>query len=115
MNGDTMTAGHRLIVYGTLAPGQVNEGQLSALNGEWQSGTVRGTLIEEGWGADHGCPGMVLDPMGAEIKVHVFTSQDLPDHWARLDAFEGKEYRRTETIVSTEEGELPAMIYQISV
>ncbi|MEM8790120.1 MAG: gamma-glutamylcyclotransferase family protein [Pseudomonadota bacterium] len=109
----TLTADHRLVVYGTLAPGQVNAGQLAGLNGEWQRGTVTGTLIASGWGAAHNCPGMVPDPAGEIVEVHLFTSPDLPEHWARLDAFEGADYRRALTTVRTEGGEVEAWIYQV--
>ncbi|MEM6933992.1 MAG: gamma-glutamylcyclotransferase family protein [Pseudomonadota bacterium] len=110
---NTPGAQHRLATYGTLAPGQANADQLDGLKGTWQTGTVRGKLIEEGWGADHGCPGLILGPEGQEVTVHLFTSTDLSEHWDRLDAFEGAEYRRTVTFVATEAGVVSAMIYEI--
>ncbi len=99
MSNTSMTAEHRLVTYGTLAPGRVNHGQVAQLAGNWNQGTVRGILIEEGWGADHGCPGIRLDPTGTAVDVFVFESAELPDHWQRLDAFEGHEYRRTRVFV----------------
>ncbi|MEM7668035.1 MAG: gamma-glutamylcyclotransferase family protein [Pseudomonadota bacterium] len=109
----TPGAEHRLAVYGTLEPGQVNANQLDGLTGLWETGTVRGTLIEDGWGADHGCPGRILTVDGPEVAVHLFTSPDLTDHWDRLDAFEGADYRRTITFVTTGAGVVSAMIYAI--
>jgi hypothetical protein len=50
----------RAATCGTLAPGQVNEHVLSDLDGTWLTGTVRGRLLDEGWGEAHGCPGIVL-------------------------------------------------------
>ncbi|MEM9046338.1 MAG: gamma-glutamylcyclotransferase family protein [Pseudomonadota bacterium] len=111
----TLTADHRLVVYGTLAPGQVNEGQLTDLTGTWGRGTVKGTLIQSGWGAAHNCPGMTLNADGEPVEVQLFTSSDLPDHWARLDAFEGADYQRSLTKVETPHGEVEAWIYQVSV
>ena len=103
----------RLATYGTLVPGRVNAGQLAELEGTWRQGSVRGRLVEAGWGAKLGCPGLILDPTGPAVEVHVFESPDLPDHWPRLDAFEGAGYRRVATQVSTADGELEASIYVI--
>ena len=87
---------HRLAVYGSLAPGEVNAWVLEPLEGAWFSGGfVRGRLHREGWGADHGFPGLELDSDGEPVPVDVFVSRELPDHWNRLDAFEGEDYRRT--------------------
>ena len=101
----------RLATYGTLAPGRQNHGQLSDLPGRWLVGHVRGSLIEAGWGATLGYPGMILEPDGAPIEVFVFESRALVDHWQRLDAFEGPGYRRIMVDVSTDEGVLTASIY----
>lgn len=106
-----MTIDHRLATYGTLAPGRVNHHQLAALAGKWTTGTIRGRLIEAGWGAALGYPALVLDQAGDLIEVHLFTSADLPVHWDRLDAFEGAEYRRAEVLVETPEGQVSAWIY----
>ncbi|MEI6644371.1 MAG: gamma-glutamylcyclotransferase [Novosphingobium sp.] len=106
-----MTIDHRLATYGTLAPGRVNHHQLAGLAGEWTVGTIRGRLVETGWGAALGYPALVLDEGGEAIAVHLFSSADLPKHWARLDAFEGAEYRRGEVMVETAAGLVPAWIY----
>ena len=102
-----------LATYGTLAPGRVNNHQLAELKGVWHQGSVRGRLIESGWGAELGYPGLILDPSGPAIDVFIFESLDLPDHWPRLDEFEGVGYQRAVTQVSTSEGDLPASIYVI--
>ena len=101
----------RLATYGTLAPGRPNEGQLAGLEGRWCHGVVRGTLIQSGWGADLGYPALVLDPAGPEVAVQVFESPTLPQHWERLDAFEGPGYERVLTSVSTPAGTVAASIY----
>ena len=103
----------RLATYGTLAPGRQNHGQLSDLPGRWIVGHVRGTLIEAGWVRTWGYPGLVLDPDEAPIEVFVFESRALPEHWPRLDTFEGAGYRRIAVDVRTAEGVLPASIYVI--
>ena len=101
----------RLAVYGSLAPGRPNHHQLNELSGRWIEGPVRGQLLQEGWGAELGYPGLVLDPGGPTVGVQVFESPDLADHWTRLDEFEGSGYRRTVTAVSTDEGDQLASIY----
>ncbi len=104
----------RLATYGTLAPGRANNGQLADLKGTWRQGTVRGKPVEEGWGANLGYPGLILDPSGQVVDVFVFESLDLPHHWSRLDKLEGAGYRRVVTQVRTEDGDLDASIYVIN-
>ena len=101
----------RLATYGTLAPGRPNHGQLSDLPGRWLIGHVRGTLIEAGWGAKFGYPGLILGPDAPPVEVHVFEFRALLDWWPRLDAFEGAGYRRVTVEVSTTEGVLSSSIY----
>ena len=102
----------KLFVYGTLGPGRPNENVLSAIGGSWESATVTGNLREQGWGAEMGYPGIVLDETGMEVKGFVFTSQNLSDHWPSLDAFEGEAYRRVLTKVKPKNGcTIDAYIY----
>lgn len=114
MTSGDKAAEARLAVYGTLAPGRANHHQLAALKGQWRRGTVRGKLTDAGWGAALGYPGLVLDPSGPVVEVHLFESADLPDHWPRLDAFEGPGYRRVVTQVRTADGDVGACIYVIA-
>jgi gamma-glutamylcyclotransferase (GGCT)/AIG2-like uncharacterized protein YtfP len=109
-----MNAQHRLATYGTLGPGRPNHHQLSNLEGEWSRGSVRGDLREEGWGAAQGFPGLVLMPDGETVAVDLFVSDDLPEHWSRLDAFEGDGYRRVVTAVLTPDGVVDACIYVLA-
>lgn len=104
----------RLATYGSLAPGRVNHHQLTMLRGHWSRGTVRGDLRNSGWGSALGFPGLVLDPAGISIDVYIFESEDLANHWARLDEFEGPGYRRVVARVSTSFGELDAWIYVLA-
>ena len=87
----------RLFVYGTLAPGRPNEHVLAQVPGTWEPATVRGTLLQEGWGAAVGYPGIVLDNRGSEVHGFIFSSEELSAHWARLDQFEGDGYERVVT------------------
>ena len=89
----------QLFVYGTLAPGRPNEHVLSAIGGSWDAASVTGSLRQEGWGAAMGYPGIDLDEHGDEVQGFLFSSEKLLDHWAKLDAFEGKSYERVLTVV----------------
>jgi gamma-glutamylcyclotransferase (GGCT)/AIG2-like uncharacterized protein YtfP len=101
----------RLSVYGTLAPGKPNHHQLDGMAGDWADGIVRGRLINEGWAAAGGYPALVLDPIAGNVEVQVFTSPDLPAHWARLDAFEGEDYRRVAVAVAIGDALVEAWVY----
>jgi gamma-glutamylcyclotransferase (GGCT)/AIG2-like uncharacterized protein YtfP len=105
----------RLATYGTLGPGRPNHGELRDVPGRWLTGQVRGSLMEAGWGAELGYPGLILDDDGPLIDVDVFESPELPYHWLRLDEFEGPGYRRVAVDVTTVEGVLPASIYVLTV
>lgn len=110
----TMAPECRLATYGTLGPGRSNHHQLAGLRGEWSRGSVRGDRYEDGWGAAQGYPGLVLKPDGPTVTVDLLSSNDLPDHWARLDAFEGAGYRRVVTEVNTPAGVVSACIYVLA-
>lgn len=103
----------RLATYGTLGPGRPNHHHVAMLRGSWTVGTVRGQLRAEGWGAAQGYPGLILG-QGDEVRVDVLESADLPDHWARLDAFEGDGYRREIAEVTTADGLIRACIYVLA-
>lgn len=106
---------HRLFVYGTLAPGRPNEHVLADIPGEWEPAIVTGTLLQEGWGAAVGYPGIVLDQQGGEVEGFLFSSERLAEHWARLDEFEGEGYERVVTAVKRKDGTVvEAYIYKLS-
>ena len=105
----------RLFVYGTLQPGAPNEHVMSAIGGEWQTAASKGTLRQEGWGADLGYMGLVLDESGSDVQGYVFTSAALSDHWDELDSFEGEGYERVVTFVTLPNGEqVQAYVYVLS-
>jgi len=87
----------RLFVYGALAPGRPNEHVLAEVPRRWEPATVKGTLLQEGWGVAVGYPGIVLDELGGEVHGFIFSSEELAEHWARLDDFEGDGYERVVT------------------
>lgn len=104
----------RLFVYGTLAPGRPNEHVLADVEGTWEPATVKGTLLQEGWGAAAGYPGIVLDDRGGDVHGFIFSSEALSALWDRLDAFEGDGYARVVTSVELEDGTVvTAYIYAL--
>lgn len=106
---------NRIFVYGTLAPGRPNEHVLSCVSGTWEPATVRGTLVEEGWGAAAGYPGIVLSETAGKVHGLVFTSTELAAHWDRLDAFEGDGYVRLLVVATLASGDcVDAYVYALS-
>lgn len=105
---------HRLFVYGSLAPGRLNGHVLADVPGEWEPATVTGTLLQEGWGAALGYPGIVLDERGDEVEGLLFSSESLAGYWDRLDAFEGDGYERALAKVKLRDGTVvDACIYRL--
>lgn len=79
----------RLAAYGTLRPGESNHHLLADVAGTWLDGTVEGVrFIVNGYPAFKSQVGV------GEVPVSVLTSTALPEHWPRLDDFEGPDYRR---------------------
>ena len=105
----------RLFVYGTLAPGRPNEHILARVPGKWEPATVTGRLVQEGWGAAEGYPAIVLDQRGGEVEGFVFSSDNLTEHWNRLDEFEGENYERVLTTAKLKDGSpVEAYIYKLN-
>ncbi len=106
----------RLFVYGTLAPGRPNEHILADVPGTWGPATVRGSLLQEGWGAAVGYPGIVVTEYGDQIEGFLFTSEELAAHWTRLDKFEGDGYVRVLVSVQLQDGAtVEAYVYALAV
>ena len=103
---------HRLFVYGTLAPGRSNAHVLAGVSGTWESATIRERLLPDGWGAAAGFPAVVLGDDQPEVHGLLFSSEELSEHWERLDLFEGDGYDRVLTPVRLERNrEVQAYIY----
>lgn len=87
---------------------------MAAIGGEWTGATIRGRLVESGWGAEIGFPGLVIDEDGKSIAGYVFTSTNFEAHWSQLDRFEGDEYRRLKTSVVLDNGSVvDAFVYTL--
>lgn len=102
-----------LFVYGTLAPGERNAHIMEGMVGNWRRASVRGKRFESGWGRHKGAPGFYPNPQGEIVHGLIFSSDDLPAHWDRLDAFEGSDYDRVPIIATLETGDtIEAYIYR---
>lgn len=107
-----------LFVYGTLAPNQPNAHILDPINGTWQLAHIFGKLLPNGIGATLGFPAVIPDTIhenkGEIVQGLVFSSNELGEHWQRIDDFEGDGYLRTEVEAMLENGEkLTAFVYSL--
>ena len=98
-----------LFVYGTLAPGHINEHILAPLLGTWTDEQISGSLHDAGLGATYRCPGLRLENSTIDhmdlsrgncsvVNGLLFESNELRKIWARLDELEGQEYQPQLTI-----------------
>lgn len=103
-----------LFVYGTLGPGRPNAHILEKIGGTWREGHVAGSLINKGWGAEMGYPGIILDNSGNRVQGFLFISENLQRHWQVLDEFEGTQYERVPVKVTKDNGEtVSSCIYML--
>lgn len=103
-----------LFVYGTLQPGAPNEHILADVEGVWERATVRGHLVDRGWGAEAGYAGLVLDAAGPTVPGYVLSSEHLEAVWSKLDAFEGLEYeRRSATAMRVQGATVEVYLYAL--
>ncbi len=79
---------HRLVVYGTLAPGKANSHRLQDFDGCWIEAQVGGQLREHDGFVEFVWKGP------KRLPVQVLTSLQLPQKFADLDRFEGPRYLR---------------------
>jgi len=77
-----------LAVYGTLAPGETNHRLVVLLDADWSPCTVKGRRSMRRY------PVFTWDPTAEAVAMQLMRSADLGSAWARLDRFEGTDYRR---------------------
>ena len=101
-----------LFVYGTLMPNCPHGNVLEDIVGKFVPATVSGKLIDAGWSAGMGYPGIKLDRGNDTIHGFLFTSSNLINHWDSLDDFEGEEFVRVPVRVERyDEFEVDTFIY----
>ncbi|WP_083232910.1 gamma-glutamylcyclotransferase family protein [Endozoicomonas atrinae] len=103
----------RLFVYGTLAPGRENHHVLEKVSGTWEPATLKGFLLDRGWEAVMGYPGIMPSDEGDEVKGWVLSSGVLAQYWTHIDDFEGREYRRVPAMVKLKGQSVEAFVYAI--
>lgn len=91
----------RLVAYGSFRPGGANAAAVADLAGSWNEGSVYGTIEDM-----HGVPVLSWGYGGDPVDVLIFSSDDLPRHFERLDEFEGSRYQRILVHVERADGEL---------
>jgi len=80
---------NRLVVYGSLAPGEANHHVVAGLNGSWRPCVITGTIsLHDGYRIFR------WEKNGPRIDAQLLISSELPSHWQTLDEFEGADYRR---------------------
>jgi gamma-glutamylcyclotransferase (GGCT)/AIG2-like uncharacterized protein YtfP len=79
----------KLVVYGSLAPGEVNHELLADITGDWEQCYIRGAIAES-----RGLRRLHRGPAYDELTAKLFASKELPLLWQRLDSFEGTSYKR---------------------
>ena len=103
-----------LFVYGTLMPNCPNSYVLENIVGKFVPATVKGKLIDAGWSASMGYPGIRLEMGDDTIHGFLFYSDNLINHWENLDIFEGEEFIRAPVIVERyDEVEVQTYIYTL--
>lgn len=106
---------NRLFAYGTLCPNRENAHIMANIDGLWQKAYVRGVIHTLDWGPDQGLPAIVLDSGAPQVAGFLFSSDELDQHWDRLDEFEGFQYERVQVEIQLETGEkLEAWTYQMN-
>lgn len=87
---------------------------LEEIGGKFIPATVKGKLIDAGWSASMGYPGIRLDAGEDTIHGFLFYSTNLINHWEYLDEFEGAEFERTPVLVERyDELEVDTFIYAL--
>jgi len=103
-----------LFVYGTLMPNCPNGHVLEEIVGKFVPATVQGKLVDAGWSAGMGYPGIRLDKKRDTIHGYLFYSSNLINHWDNLDEFEGAEFVRTPvTVERYDELDVDTYIYML--
>ncbi len=97
---------HKLITYGTLAPGMPNHYIISDLQGNWEKCWINGYIDDV-----HGLPVFHWDTSRPLIEMQLFVSPGLSKKWSLIDKFEGSSYKRRLITAKTNTGITVAYIY----
>ncbi|MEO1316125.1 MAG: gamma-glutamylcyclotransferase family protein [Pseudomonadota bacterium] len=110
-----LTSEHRLATYGTFPPGRENHHVVATIGGAWHQGWVEGRVRPALRGRWQGFSGFEPAPGGPRLDAFLLEAPALPQHWDRLDAFEGDAFRRLVIDFHLAGGGvLPAQIYVLA-
>ncbi|MEM7498837.1 MAG: gamma-glutamylcyclotransferase family protein [Pseudomonadota bacterium] len=110
-----LNAEHRLATYGTFPPGRENHHVVAPIGGHWREGFLQGRTRAARRGRWTGFAGFEPLPGGPYLPAFLLEAEALPDHWARLDAFEGEAFQRITVGFRLPEGTtLPAQVYVLA-
>jgi gamma-glutamylcyclotransferase (GGCT)/AIG2-like uncharacterized protein YtfP len=96
----------RLAVYGSLRPGEPNHSEIASVEGTWTAGSISGIVTDR-----MGFPSLSWQTSGDNIELDVLKSDQLLEHWARIDEFEGSGYIRSLVSVNGDDGLIVANGY----
>ncbi len=99
-----MNQTNSIFVYGSLQPGKQNDKIFKKIKGIWKKGFIFGKLINVSEGINYGYPVVEIKKKGDKIFGMVFVSKNLKKIIYKLDAFEGKDYKRIITNVNLTKG-----------
>jgi gamma-glutamylcyclotransferase (GGCT)/AIG2-like uncharacterized protein YtfP len=102
-------ASRRFAIYGSLGPGKVNHHVVADLPGTWADGVVTGMLRWPAGGEVSDFPVLRWRAGGPPVDAQLLVSDALPEHWSRIDEFEGPAYRRILVPVHVANGDLLAI------
>ncbi|MBU3003724.1 hypothetical protein [Paraglaciecola arctica] len=68
-----------LFIYGTLALGKPNEHLLQDLKGTWMNSSIKGVLVQSGWGPISAFQ-VLFDSKGDQVHGLIFCSEELEQH-----------------------------------
>ncbi|MEM6944716.1 MAG: gamma-glutamylcyclotransferase family protein [Pseudomonadota bacterium] len=109
---NALSALHRLATYGTFPPGRANHHVVAPIGGIWREGYLEGRTRAALRGRWKGYAGFEPEPAGPHLAAWLLEAAALPDHWERLDRFEGDAFQRLTVDFHLTTGEtLPAQVY----
>jgi gamma-glutamylcyclotransferase (GGCT)/AIG2-like uncharacterized protein YtfP len=101
-----MGADSRLVVYGSLAPGEANHHVVEGLIGRWDPCVITGSIeMHDGYRIFR------WDEKGSRVDAQLLSSPKLPGAWPEIDEFEGADYRRRVIPVEVGGKKLLASVY----
>lgn len=88
---------------------------LEAIGGTWEKATIQGEYFKAGSIQGFDYPGIILRDSGETIEGYIFISDNLSNHWDKIDAYEGAFYRRVITQAELADGRtVDTYVYELN-